>query len=312
MLAAVMLQPRTAARMSDRAPLGEIPFTLTDDGRMYVMAFVNGSDSLRFLVDTGASSVVLNVNSPRLKSRLLEGVKGYNLGTTGSSQIEYAKGYALRAGSMRFERVECAHIPYPPDYWDGVLGLGVLAEFNVEFNYDDLKIYFYPKRKVKPDPAYAALPFVYRYYVPFVKLPIRLNGKRHRLLLEVDTGADRVIDLSTPFVNRNRLLESLTPFAVSYITSSDGGTGQLKHVIFDEVAVGPYILPRVPGALSTLTSGMLAKEDIDGMIGNGFLKRFNMLIDFKSNKIYLQPNNLLYTQFYEFLVRKKSVGTVEN
>ena len=72
MLAAVMLQPRAAARMSDRAPLGEIPFTLTDDGRMYVTAFVNGSDSLRFLVDTGASSVVLNVNSPRLKSRLLE------------------------------------------------------------------------------------------------------------------------------------------------------------------------------------------------------------------------------------------------
>lgn len=87
-------------------------------------------------------------------------------------------------------------------------------------------------------------------------------------------------------------------------TLTDDGTGQLKHVIFDEVTVGPYILPRVPGALSTLTSGMLAKEDIDGMIGNGFLKRFNMLIDFKSNKIYLQPNNLLYTQFYEFLARK--------
>lgn len=48
---------------------------------------------------------------------------------------------------------------------------------------------------------------------------------------------------------------------------------------------------------------MLNEKDVDGMIGNNFLKRFNMLIDFKSKKMYLQPNNLMYTPFYDFLVR---------
>ena len=38
------------------------------------------------------------------------------------------------------------------------------------------------------------------------------------------------------------------------------------------------------------------------IFGN-FLKRFNMLIDFKSKKMYLQPNNLMYTTFYDFLVK---------
>lgn len=48
---------------------------------------------------------------------------------------------------------------------------------------------------------------------------------------------------------------------------------------------------------------MQSKEDIDGMIGNNFLKRFNIVIDFKNNKLYLQPNNFYYTPFYDFLVK---------
>lgn len=62
-------------------------------------------------------------------------------------------------------------------------------------------------------------------------------------------------------------------------------------------------MPKVAGAFSTLTSGMLSKGDIDGMMGNNFLKRFNMLIDFRNNKIYLQPNNYYYTPFYDSLIK---------
>lgn len=109
--------------------------------------------------------------------------------------------------------------------------------------------------------------------------------------------------MNTPFVNKNNLLDTQKPFASSRIASSDWGSGELKNVFFDEVVVGPYIMPKVAGAFSTLTSGMQSKEDIDGMIGNNFLKRFNMIIDFKNNMLYLQPNNFYYTPFYDFLVR---------
>lgn len=65
-------------------------------------------------------------------------------------------------------------------------------------------------------------------------------------------------------------------------------------------------MPKVAGAFSTLTSGMLSKKDIDGMMGNKFLKRFNMFIDFRNNKIYLQPNNYYYTPFYDSLIKHSS------
>ena len=189
--------------------------------------------------------------------------------------------------------------------WDGVLGLNGLSAFNIEINYDKHKIYCYSKDSalVLMSESYVILPFVYKYGVPFIEIPIKLNESTYRLQLEVDTGSDRIIDLSTTFVNRNRLLGTKKPFAISRITSSDGGSGELKNVYFDEVRVGQYVLPKIPGAFSTLNSGMLNEKDVDGMIGNNFLKRFNMLMDFKSKKMYLQPNNLMYTPFYDFLVK---------
>lgn len=38
------------------------------------------------------------------------------------------------------------------------------------------------------------------------------------------------------------------------------------------------------------------------MIGNNFLKRFNMVMDFKNNKLFLRPNKFLYSPFYDFLL----------
>lgn len=291
------------ARMVKDTPVGEIPFTMTEDSRIYVTAFVNGSDSLRFLVDTGASSIVLNTNSPKIKNLIRKGETVSILGTTGEKNYSSSDDNFVQIGSIMYEKVRCFNVPYPPESWDGVLGLNGLAAYNIEINYDDFKIYCYPKDNLTVNRPNVSLSFVYKYEVPFIKLPVRLNGKLYKLLLEVDTGSDRIIDLNTPFVNKNNLLEKKKPFAISHITSSDGGIGKLKEVYFDEVIVGPYIMPKVAGAFSTLTSGMLSKEDIDGMIGNNFLKRFNMLIDFKNNRIYLQPNNFYYAPFYDFLMK---------
>lgn len=299
------------ARMMQQAPIGEIPFYIAHDSRIYVTAFVNGSDSLRFLVDTGASSIVLNTNSPRLKGYIRKGKSIDNLGTSGENKVEYSNDNSVRVGSVHYDKAGCAHIPYPPEYWDGVLGLNGLAAFNIEINYDDLKIYCYPKDSIMPSQSFISLPFVYKYNVPFVELPIRLNGVLHNLILEVDTGSDRVIDLNTPFVGRNNLIDTQEPFAISRIASSDGSSGELKNVFFDEVMVGPYVMPKVPGAFSTLTSGMQSKEDVDGMIGNNFLKRYNMFIDFKNDMIYLQPNNFFYSPFYDFLVKQASFSAAQ-
>lgn len=310
LLCATFLPLHILAQAVNPSPVGEIPFTLDNDNRIYVTAFANGSDSLRFVVDTGASTTVLNTRSLKLRGLIHEQEKAENIGTTGSSQITISHDNHIKVGTVEYARATCANIPFgPADQWDGVLGLNALRAFNIEINYDDRTIYVYSKKNsMEADSSYVVLPFKYKHDVPFITLPVKIQGKVYWLSLEVDTGSDRVIDLATRFVANNNLLATAKPFATSHITSSDGGSGELKNVFFDEVTIGRYILPRVAGALSTIngtgnTGGMSTMDDIDGIMGNNFLKRFNMLIDFKRNIIYLKPNELLYTPFYEFLGR---------
>lgn len=162
-------------------PVGEIPFAIAGDSRIYITAFVNGSDSLRFLVDTGASTIVLNTNSPKLEGLIHNGESADNLGTSGENTVTYSNDNSVRVGSIQYDKAGCALIPYPPEYWDGVFGLNGLAAFNIEINYDDFKIYCYPKDTLMMDNSYVSFPFTYKYDVPFIQLPVKLNGTLHNL-----------------------------------------------------------------------------------------------------------------------------------
>lgn len=87
-----------------KAPVGEIPFAIAGDSRIYVTAFVNGSDSLRFLVDTGASSIVLNTNSPKLKGLIHNGELADNLGTSGENSVEYSNDNSVKVGTIQYDK----------------------------------------------------------------------------------------------------------------------------------------------------------------------------------------------------------------
>lgn len=65
-LCTLLCLPELHAQIS-KSPVDTIPFELGADNRLYVTVYINGQDDrpLRFLLDTGATDVVLNSNSPR-------------------------------------------------------------------------------------------------------------------------------------------------------------------------------------------------------------------------------------------------------
>ena len=185
LICATLLPLHILAQTVKPSPVGEIPFTLDSDNRIYVTAFANGSDSLRFVVDTGASTIALNTRSPKLHGLIHEQEKAENIGTTGSNQITISHDNHIKVGTVEYARATCANIPFgPADKWDGVLGLNALRAFNVEMNYDDRTIYVYSKKdSIEVDSSYVALPFEYKHNLPFVTLPAKIQGKVYWLSL---------------------------------------------------------------------------------------------------------------------------------
>lgn len=111
-LALIYCPVNAAKRMTSIEPVGEIPFTIGDDGRIYVTAFVNGSDSLIFLVDTGATTITLNTNSTKLKGLIHEKDTVDNMGTTGFNKVTESNDNSLTIGTIQYDKAECVNIPF--------------------------------------------------------------------------------------------------------------------------------------------------------------------------------------------------------
>ena len=283
--------------------LDSIPFELGADSRVYLRCRVNDSDILRFLLDTGATDMVMNPNAPRSNYTMNFDSEVTNSGATGVNQIRSSSSNRFTVGETTVEGMRFLSIPYPPDFWDGVIGLSFIGRAPMRIDYHRRMIYLYAPEEFQAPKGALRLKVEYEMGVPVVPVRVRVNGCDYQIRVEVDMGSDRILDLNTPFVRAHNLLGSQAPFAISRISSSDANTGELLNVFFDELELDGLVLPRIPGAFSTVTAGVQASDKMDGVFGNNFLQRFNMTLDLQRGFIYLEPNNLLYNPFYDFLVQ---------
>lgn len=290
---------------SQTLPLDTIPFEIGADNRIYVTCFVNErSTPLRFLLDTGATDVVINSNSPRVDSLVVfsNQVENYSANSVEMLQVTDTT-QTVRLGRSTVSHLMLVSIPYPPEAWDGVLGLSFFRSFIVRIDYGSRCIYLYHPEGYIPPVHAVRLPITYRLDVPTVPVEVNVNGTSYQVQLEVDTGSDRALDLNTPFVEQHHLRGKQKPFAISRITGTTDDNGVLENVFFDSVSLGCITLPRIPGALSTIKEGAQASTEMDGVMGNNLLQRFNQTYDFKNGYLYLEVNNRLYKPFYDFLVK---------
>lgn len=197
----ILLVPFFPAQAAN-VPIDSIPFELGTASRIYVKGSVNGSRPLRFLFDTGATSMVISTNS--LKGVPMEfNETVVNHGATGSDEVRGSTENQFAIGEQAMEHVPFIAIPYSPDQWDGVLGLWFIQRQVTEVNYTDRKIYLYPHGSYTPPANAIRLKIEYVMGVPVVLAQVTVNGKTHQLRLSVDTGSDRVLDLNTPFVKKH-------------------------------------------------------------------------------------------------------------
>ena len=281
-----------------------VPFEIGMDKRIYVRTYINGNlkKPYRFLVDTGASGIVLNAALPEVMATAKFTKSVTNQGPTSTEVIPATSGkQKMQIGHSEVSGLTFIAIPYPPQAWDGVLGLAYLRCFDVLVNYDRKEMYLY-KQGTAPKAKGHCVDFVYKANVPIIPVSVTIKGKEHRLMVELDSGSDRVLDINTPYVNAHKLRGTLPVFAISSISGTSATQGNLENVCFDYANIGNVSFPLLPGAFSTLTTGLQATKEFDGVIGNNLLQRFNQQWDFVNNKLYLTVNNRYYTPYYDFLI----------
>ena len=281
-------------------PLTEVPFFIKEE-KIYFKCRVNHSDSLTFLFDTGASPMVIADSVAVNRLRLKMDSEVQNEGANGISTVKVTRHHQLNIGNLDIAEVSFVSIPYPGYPFDGVLGLEVMKRYVIKVDYKSRKLLFYDRAAFVYQGTGIRLKVKYLHNVPTIAGSIHIGKKRYKGRFEIDTGSDTGLDLTSPFVNKYHLRDSLKTIAISTALGSDGTSSRLYVVRMPEVRLGDFRFYVIPAGLATATKGLMSATDIQGVLGNKFLKRFNITYDLSRGQVYLEPNDLLHSKYFDWL-----------
>lgn len=277
-----------------QSPLTTTDFELYGD-HVFVKLSVDDSEPLDFIFDTGDVLTVIDMD---IAEKLNLPINHKETATSAQGSISGAliKHNKIQLNDLVLEKnikVYATDLDYLEisigRNIDGIVGYEMLHHHVVRLDYDAMKLEVYdsgsyPKRGEE-------LAFKFHHTVPTIEATIMLNnGESLSGNYYVNTGAGTTVDFNTPFANTNNIVDK-TGEHYSYLVKGLGSKetrhyeGRVKSFSF-----GSTTIENLPVGISQVTTGIQGEKKIAGIIGNRVMNRFNVLFDYKTHKIYLEPN----------------------
>lgn len=286
------------AGQAQAVPVTVVPFVL-EKNIIYIYCKVNEADSLKFLFDTGAGGSVINKSSQRKPSLKIAG-KALNIGSNGTNEAQVSEGNTLRFGNIERSNASLTLLDYETDAFDGVFGTDLMRGNIVEIDYNTNEIRFY----AQDDPKMSYLRYDKRKLFlidnyPAVESRMIIGGKEYKGLFGLDSGADDLLTIASPFAKKHRLEKHMRNIGTVASRGSDGSVYETPIVLCPLLDFSGKYLYNIPVGLSDAAEGIDSTDKMAGFYGNNFLKRFNTIIDFKNALIYFKLNKNLYFDVYQ-------------
>lgn len=261
---------------------------------------VNQSRPLAFIFDTGASISVIDPQSARALG--LRSTGKLKLAATGGSvQSGLTKPVSLSISGVTAFNQTLATIdldmvaPLFGYKIDGIIGHDFIHNFVVEIDYASSLMSLYETDGYKYSGAGESIPIELIEKTPFVRGRVVLSGREPvEGRFEVDTGGAGVVYLHTPFVNKNKMLETLSGWSQSKLGGAGGSSAAVKsHIV--AVELGTISLKNPLVAFAQGTEGSEGSSDYDGELGGEFFSHFKTILDYSRSLMILEPNQNVST-----------------
>lgn len=262
-----------------------IPFIINNQNTIYVKAVFNKKDTLNLNFDTGTSELILT--NDVLKNRL-------------NSEIKlYSTFYNLKIGKTNYQtKVYDAQLSGHDT--DGRFGWDFFKDKVVELNYDKNIIVVHseiPKYVLKDD-AYTKLAIKFFDNVFSVESIISQSGIEIKDRFLFDTGYQRTAMLDNDLLNAEKFpIEKMKEIKRVIMKGAQGNEIPVFTSNLEKLIIGDYELKNVP--IQKLTSYKPLKGTNIHILGNEVLKRFNTILDFQNNIVYLKKNKLYNVEYID-------------
>jgi hypothetical protein len=170
---------------------------------------------------------------------------------------------------------------------DGIIGYSFFRRFIVKLDYDDNKVeiftpgtFTYPRGGQLLKPNFTTLP---------QQLAVIQDSRAILNRYIFDTGAGLCFLLSRDFTEDSSVFKTKRRF---YTTQAEGlgGKKQMELTVIKSVKIGPYKFRNVPVHVFDDTYNVANYPALGGIVGNDLLRRFNVILNYPEQSIYIKPN----------------------
>ena len=285
-----------------------IPFEYVN-GFIIVNLTLNNKLPLKFLLDTGAQHTLITKKeiADILDFEYKKEFKIVGADMKRALIANLVTEVSFRVGEFEFDNQ--AVLVLDEDYFlfeemtgmniHGILGGGFLRNFVLEIDYNRKKITFYsPAFYSPPTRKFLELPINVENNKPFVQSDIffpnleKLKGAK----LLVDSGAGITMMLDVESNSKVQIPANAIPGNIGSGLGGDllGFVGLIPKIKISEIEI-----TNIPANFQVIENDTFDVNRIyrNGLIGNQILDRFKLIIDYRREKLYLQPNKTLNKPF---------------
>ncbi len=275
-----------------------IPFTL-EKNKIFIKTRINNSDTLNFIFDTGADVCAVRKSIIDKKLSLVINDRKENIGFDGVDTVDVSSHNNISLGNNTYLSKEIYCIEIPDGDKDGIIGWEIFKNKIVEINYNLKKIIIKDNLGIVPD-GFKSVKAKKIDNIYYVKIKLTTKDQQIDGWFDFDTGSDGSISLSNRFAVKYNLIGKMAKVAESFSVGSSGKEVKEDIVLLPKIEIANLEFYRTPITISTTKS--INEPFNNNILGNNFLRRFNIIIDYRNETIYLKPNNFLYTPYYDFLI----------
>jgi hypothetical protein len=287
---AVCLLSATGARAGGVA--ADVPFTLIDN-RVFVPATLNGKGPFQMLLDTGASTGGISLETMRAIAARPTGRERIGGAGEGTDAVIVTRIGSLQIGHATFrdlpvmaERFGALNDVIGFRSFDGIVGYTVFQRYMVEIDFAASRVRLIEPNGFRAPAGAIGVPMTFdQGTLPLVRGSVAgLRGS-----FAVDLGDRSSLTLFGPFWRARHLDAKLQPGIEALTGYGVGGPIRGIVVRVPSFGFGKATAQGIVARLSLQKSGGFADPHIAGSIGTGVLRHFHVFIDYAHRMFWLEP-----------------------
>lgn len=289
----ILLADKTALK----AQITQIPFEFKGK-HLLIKVQTNLSDTLNFVFDSGATGMSIDsLTAERAGISKANRQVVSVAGSGGAKNYMMALHQNIKLGNIELKDINMVLINFAPLSastglkLDGIIGYEILNKYVTQLDFDRKKISFYDHIKSVDTTGYTGIPFEFNKNILIPRFPISVtlaNGETFTGRVMFDTGNVFSLIVSTPFSKyhdfNSKLGETtmLTGRGLNATTQDQQAT--IKSMSFNGFNFGEMQVRL------TINDQAEPKDGYLGILGIEIIKRFNVILDYANQRIYLKPN----------------------